>query len=160
MTSADLRRRAALAGRPALLEDAARRARAYLAGVARRGVAPAPAAMAALAGLDFPLPDRGRDAAEVLALLDEVGSPATVASAGPRYFGFVTGGALPVAVAAAWLTAAWDQNAALALMSPAAARLDAVALRWVSDLLGLSCWSTTEDDVDASLAAIRACAAA
>jgi glutamate/tyrosine decarboxylase-like PLP-dependent enzyme len=60
-----------------------------------------------------------------------------VASAGPRYFGFVTGGALPVAVAAAWLAAAWDQNAGTAVMSPAAARLDAVALRWVTELLGL-----------------------
>ncbi len=137
MTSSDSRRRAALAGRPALLEEAARRARAYLAGVADRGVAPTPAAVDALARLDFPLPATGRDAAEVLALLDEAGSPATVASAGPRYFGFVNGGALPVAVAAAWLTAAWDQNAALAVMSPVAARLDVVALRWVTSLLGL-----------------------
>jgi glutamate/tyrosine decarboxylase-like PLP-dependent enzyme len=128
---------AALAGRPALLEDAQRRALAYLDGLAGRGVAPPAAAVAALARLDFPLPGPGRDAAEVLALLDDVGSPATVASAGPRYFGFVTGGALPVAVAAAWLIAAWDQNAGMTVMSPAAARLDAVALRWVTELLGL-----------------------
>jgi glutamate/tyrosine decarboxylase-like PLP-dependent enzyme len=128
---------AALAGRAALLEDAQRRALAYLGGLAGRGVAPPAAAVEALARLDFPLPGSGRDAAEVLALLDDVGSPATVASAGPRYFGFVTGGALPVAVAAAWLIAAWDQNAGMTVMSPAAARLDAVALRWVTELLGL-----------------------
>ena len=102
---------AALAARPPLLEDASRRAQAYLAGLAERRVAPAPAAVEALDALDFPLPGSGRSAAEVLALLDDVGSPATVASAGPRYFGFVTGAALPVAVATAWLTAAWDQNA-------------------------------------------------
>jgi glutamate/tyrosine decarboxylase-like PLP-dependent enzyme len=128
---------AALAGRPVLLEDAQRRALAYLGGLAGRGVAPPAAAVEALARLDFPLPGSGTDAAEVLALLDDVGSPATVASAGPRYFGFVTGGALPVAVAAAWLIAAWDQNAGMTVMSPAAARLDAVALRWVTELLGL-----------------------
>src|SRR5262249_22071560 len=88
-------------------------------------------------GFDYALPGRGLDASHVLAMLDELGSPATVASAGPRYFGFVTGGTLPAAQAAAWLVAAWDQNAALAVMSPAAAALNAVALRWVGELLGL-----------------------
>ena len=127
----------ALAGRPALLEDAAGRAQAYLAGLAGRRVAPPPEAVAALDRLDFPLPASGRDPAEVLALLDEAGSPATVATAGPRYFGFVNGGTLPMATAAAWLTAAWDQNTALAVMSPAAARLDDIALRWVAEALGL-----------------------
>jgi glutamate/tyrosine decarboxylase-like PLP-dependent enzyme len=120
-----------------LLADAAERGRRYLRQVADRAVAPSPEAVSALRGLDFPLPDSGFEPSQVLALLDDVGSPATVASAGPRYFGFVTGGALPIAVAAAWLLAAWDQNAALSVMSPAAARLDAVAIRWVGQLLGL-----------------------
>jgi glutamate/tyrosine decarboxylase-like PLP-dependent enzyme len=126
-----------LAGRPALLRDACQRALAYLDGLADRRVAPADAAIAALDSLDFALPAPGLAAAEVLRLLDEFGSPTTVASNGPRYFGFVTGGSLPVAQAAAWLTAAWDQNAALTVMSPAAARLSAVALRWAAELLGL-----------------------
>lgn len=129
--------RAATAGRAALLRDACQRALAYLDGLAGRRVAPAPDAVAGLDRLDFPLPAAGRDPRDVLRLLDEAGSPATVASAGPRYFGFVTGGTLPVAQAAAWLGAAWDQNAALTVMSPAAARLDEVALRWVTELLGL-----------------------
>ena len=128
---------AALAGRPALLQDACQRALTYLGGLAERPVAPAAEAVAALGRLDFALPGPGLDATEVLRMLDEFGSPATVASAGPRYFGFVTGGALPIAQAAAWLGAAWDQNAALTVMSPAAARLNAVALRWVAELLAL-----------------------
>jgi glutamate/tyrosine decarboxylase-like PLP-dependent enzyme len=126
-----------LAGRPALLREASERALAYLGGLAERPVAPAADAVAALRRLDFPLPGAGLDAGTVLALLDEVGSPATVASAGPRYFGFVTGGALPIAQAAAWLSIAWDQNVALTVMSPVAATLNAVALRWVAELLGL-----------------------
>jgi glutamate/tyrosine decarboxylase-like PLP-dependent enzyme len=128
---------AALAGRPALLEEACQRALAYLGGLAGRPVAPGAEAVAALGRLDFPLPGPGLAATEVLQLLDEAGSPATMASAGPRYFGFVTGGTLPVAQAAAWLGTAWDQNAALTVMSPAAARLNAVALRWVAELLAL-----------------------
>jgi glutamate/tyrosine decarboxylase-like PLP-dependent enzyme len=126
-----------LAARPALLRDAASRALAYLGGLDGRPVAPAAADVAALGRLDFALPGAGLDAASVLAMLDDFGSPGTVASGGPRYFGFVTGGALPIAQAAAWLTAAWDQNAALSVMSPTASVLNQVALRWVTELLGL-----------------------
>ena len=128
---------AMVAGRPALLQDACRRALAYLDGLAERRVAPDAEAVAALDRLDFPLPGPGLAGEEVLRMLDEAGSPATVASAGPRYFGFVTGGTLPAAQAAAWLAAAWDQNAATTVMSPTAAMLNAVALRWTAELLGL-----------------------
>ena len=123
--------------RDALLADAADRARRYLRLVADRAVAPSPAAVLALDEMDFPLPVAGLEPSRVLAMLDDAGSPATVASAGPRYFGFVVGGALPAAVAASWLLAAWDQNTALSVMSPVAARLDSVAIRWVCQLLGL-----------------------
>ncbi len=126
-----------LSGRAALLRDACDRALAYLGGLADRPVAPRPEAVARLGELDFDLPGPGLAAADVLRMLDDAGSPATVASNGPRYFGFVTGGALPGAQAAAWLGAAWDQNTALAVMSPVAARLNAVALRWMTELLGL-----------------------
>jgi glutamate/tyrosine decarboxylase-like PLP-dependent enzyme len=100
-------------------------------------VAPDAAAVDRLSELDFPLPRTGLPATDVLRLVDDVGSPATVASNGPRYFGFVIGGALPVAQATSWLSAAWDQNTALAVMSPIAARLNDVALRWIGDVLGL-----------------------
>jgi glutamate/tyrosine decarboxylase-like PLP-dependent enzyme len=123
--------------RAALLADAAGRAGRYLQGLADRAVAPSPEAVLALDELDFPLPEAGLEPSRVLAALDEVGSPATVTSAGPRYFGFVTGGALPIAVAASWLLSAWDQNAALSVMSPVATRLDSVAISWVCRLLGL-----------------------
>jgi transposase-like protein len=83
------------------------------------------------------LPEVTGDPAVTLGLLDEAGSPATVASAGGRYFGFVTGGSYPVAVAAGWLATAWDQNAALPVMSPVAARLQEVGTGWLADLFGL-----------------------
>jgi glutamate/tyrosine decarboxylase-like PLP-dependent enzyme len=123
--------------RAALLTEAAERAGRYLEGLADRAVAPSAEAVLALDGLDFPLPAAGLEPSRVLATLDELGSAATMASAGPRYFGFVSGGALPVSVAVSWLLAAWDQNAALSVMSPVATRLDAVALGWVCQLLGL-----------------------
>ena len=120
-----------------LLDDAARRAIRYLDGLDARGVAPAPAAVAALAELDGPMPQAPCAPAETLRLLDEIGSPATMASAGGRFFGFVIGGALPVALASNWLATAWDQNAALHEPARAVSALEATALRWMLDLLGL-----------------------
>jgi glutamate/tyrosine decarboxylase-like PLP-dependent enzyme len=119
------------------LEDAAARAIGYLNSLARRRVAPTPEAVAALGALDEPLPDGPSDPAAVLALLDGVGSPATMAMAGPRFFGFVIGGSLPVALAANWLAGAWDQNSAFYRVTPGAAHLEAVALRWLLEILGL-----------------------
>src|SRR5512142_3111900 len=106
----------------ALLEDAAQRAIAYLEGLEARGVAPDGTALERLDRLDLPLPAQGIPPAEVLQTLDEVGSPATVASAGPRFFGFVIGGSLPATVAAQWLATAWDQNAGLVAASPISAK--------------------------------------
>ncbi|MDH5255297.1 MAG: pyridoxal-dependent decarboxylase [Gammaproteobacteria bacterium] len=120
-----------------LLESTAQRAISYLEGLAARPVAPQPEAIAALDAFDEPLPAGSTPPQAVLELLDRIGSPATMAMAGPRFFGFVIGGSLPAALAANWLAAAWDQNAALANISPVAARLEAVALRWLLDLLGL-----------------------
>jgi glutamate/tyrosine decarboxylase-like PLP-dependent enzyme len=124
-------------GTARLLHDVAGRAAGYLAGLDGRAVAPDPAALAQLETLGGPLPEDGAGPAEIIALLDEVGGPATVASAGPRYFGFVTGGALPAALAANWLAGAWDQNAFSVTSSPVAAALEARALAWVAELLGL-----------------------
>ena len=134
----DMRRRAAQQDQTAeLLELAAARAAAYLSAVERRAVAPDDAAVQALARFDEALPQAPADARAVLELLDDAGSPATLATAGPRFFGFVIGGALPVTVAASWLATAWDQNAGAVLASPVAARLEAVAEGWLNELLGL-----------------------
>jgi glutamate/tyrosine decarboxylase-like PLP-dependent enzyme len=120
-----------------LLENAAKRSIAYLQGLASRPVAPDPAAVAALSRLDEPLPAGPSDPDDVLRLLDETCSPATMAMAGPRFFGFVIGGSLPVTLAANWLAGAWDQNAALYNPAPAVAILEQVALGWLVDLFGL-----------------------
>ncbi|PZF62109.1 aspartate aminotransferase family protein [Curtobacterium sp. MCBD17_034] len=120
-----------------LLADADRRAQHYAAGIQGRRVFPDAAAIAALEQFDEALPLVGAPAVETLRLLDEVGSPATVASNGPRYFGFVTGATLPVAAAADRLVLAWDQGALMHLTSPAAARIEAQAAQWLLDVLDL-----------------------
>jgi len=121
----------------ALLADADRRALAYLDVGATRRVFPTQAAIEALSGFDQPLPATGRVADTVLRQLDELGSPATVASNGPRYFGFVIGATLPAAAAAERLVLAWDQCASSFDNSPVADKLEKVAGRWVCEALGL-----------------------
>ena len=90
-----------------------------------------------VAALDEPLPEQGEDDVAVLEHLVAAAGPGVVANPGPRYFGFVTGGALPAALASDWLTSAWDQNAFSRVSSPAAAAIEAVAERWVLEALGL-----------------------
>lgn len=98
---------------------------------------PGSAAVERLKELDRPFPTDPTRPETVLALLDDLGSPATVATAGRRYFGFVIGGALPAALAANWLAGAWDQNAFATVASPIGAALERIALRWLVDVLGL-----------------------
>lgn len=120
-----------------LLTDAATRAIHYLETLDTRSVAPAPSAVAALKAFDEPLPEQPGDPADTLRLLDDVGSPATTAMAGRRFFGFVIGGSLPVTLAANWLAGAWDQNTGLYRPTPGTAFLEQVSLRWLLDVLKL-----------------------
>ncbi|HEV2489321.1 MAG TPA: aminotransferase class V-fold PLP-dependent enzyme [Candidatus Acidoferrales bacterium] len=120
-----------------LLEDASRRSVAYLKSLEKGRAFPSAKSLAGLAKFNERLPEKPADPRRVFAMLDRIASPATVASAGGRYFGFVTGGALPVTVAANWLACAWDQCAGLEVLSPAAAAIEEVTERWLVELLSL-----------------------
>jgi glutamate/tyrosine decarboxylase-like PLP-dependent enzyme len=122
-------------------DDVVRRAAdlalAYVTAIDGRDATPTAGAVAALAAFDEPLPDCPGDAVATIELLAAIGGPATMGSTGPNYFGFVNGATLPAALGASFLTAAWDQNAALPVMSPVAAALHDVSRRWLIDLFGL-----------------------
>lgn len=120
-----------------LLLSAARTSVRYLRTVRDRPVTPSDRALSRLSDLGGALPQGPTKAHDVIRLLDELGSPATMATTGGRYFGLVVGGALPVTVAANWLATAWDQNAAMRMASPVAAVLEDITLPWLAALFGL-----------------------
>ena len=128
------KKQTALNGRE-VLSLAAERAIKYANGVRDRRVAPGARELEGLARFRETFPEGPTDAESVVAMLDEFGSPATVATTGGRYFGYVIGGVLPAALGANWLAGAWDQNAALRAMSPIAAELEEVVLRWICEAL-------------------------
>lgn len=143
-----------------LLNDAARRADRYLESLYTRGAGPAPSAVDALRNLPAELQESPLDPAQVLAELDTFGSPATSASAGGRYFGFVVGGTLPAALAANMLSSAWDQNAGLETISPIASHLEKVCRTWLTSLLTVPATSEIGFVSGASTANLTALAAA
>jgi glutamate/tyrosine decarboxylase-like PLP-dependent enzyme len=128
MASSDLRK---------LLEATTERSVRYLESLATRRVSPSPEAVAGLSRFDVPLQQEPMSPGAVLGELDQIGSPATMAMAGPRFFGFVIGGSLPAAIAANWLATAWDQNTGLYNSTPGTSALEEVALKWLLDVLGL-----------------------
>ncbi len=125
-----------------VLDCAYARAIDYLEGVARRHVGGTADVGALRAALGGPLPEGGDDPVRVIEQLASAADPGVVASAGPRFFGFVTGGAVPVTVAADWLASAWDQNGAMYVMSPAVAVIEDVVSAWLLELLGLPAQSS------------------
>lgn len=120
-----------------LLRSATERALRYIDSLDERDVAPTPDALLRLNALDEPLPENPTDPEEVLGILDDIGSPATLASNGRRYFGFVIGGSLPVTTAAGFLAGGWDQNGGGYAVSPVASVLEEVSLKWLVDLFRL-----------------------
>jgi glutamate/tyrosine decarboxylase-like PLP-dependent enzyme len=123
--------------RESALRRAAELGLAFLEGLEERHVGAKADASAVAERLGGPVPDEPTDPIRVIEELAEAVDPGLIASAGPRYFGFVVGGALPASAAADWLTTAWGQNAALHALSPAAAAAEEVAGRWMLDLLNL-----------------------
>ena len=120
-----------------LLNETAERAIRYIESLPERRVAPSKEAIEKLAAFRVSFPEEPTSPGSLLAQLDELGSPATMAMPGPRFFGFVIGGALPATVAANWLATAWDQNSGLHTTTPVTAVLEEIALDWLLDVLQL-----------------------
>ncbi len=120
-----------------VLDDAARLAHEFLDGLAERPVGSRADIDDLRERIGRPLGDAGEEPRDVIQELAAGVEPGLVASAGPRYFGFVIGGSLPVAVAADWLTSAWDQNGGGYVVAPALSVVEEVAGSWVKELLGL-----------------------
>lgn len=123
--------------RGAALDRVRELAREFLAGLPERPVGARQGFAEMVAALGAPLAETGLEPEAAVEALARAVEPGLVASAGPRYFGFVIGGSLPAAVAADWLTSTWDQNSGLTATSPAAAAAAAVVAGWVKELLGL-----------------------
>ena len=139
------------------VHDAALR---FLDGLPERPVAGTATFTQLRAALDGAWPDAPQDPQSVIdALLRDAG-PGVVSTAGPRYFGFVTGGSFPVALAADWLVSSWDQNVALHVMSPAASAIEDVAAGWVLEALSLPRTASVGFVTGAHMANVTALAAA
>ena len=119
------------------LEAASRAAMDFLHGLPVRPVGASVPRSDLLTSLGGELPEEGSDAAEVIETLVRAAEPGLVTTQSGRFFGFVIGGSTPAGIAADWLTSAWDQNAGLSLLTPAAAVVEEVAGQWLIELLGL-----------------------
>lgn len=120
-----------------LLASVQRHASAWFASIDARPVSATASTDELRHALGGPLPKEGMAPEVVTAILADTGMRGTVASAGPRYFGFVVGGSLPAAVAADWLVSAWDQNAGIYVLSPMVSVVEEITGSWLRELAGL-----------------------
>lgn len=121
----------------ALFRRAAEHAADYRQTLAGRAQRPEQSYVEALAAWQVPTPEQGEDGAAIVDDLVRRAGPGLHATTGPRFHGWVIGGSHPVGVAADWLTSAWGQNAGNHTASPAAAAAEAVAEKWLLDILRL-----------------------
>jgi len=141
-----------------LLHQTADLAADYLETLETRRVAARATHDELVAAFGSPLPARGEAAGEVIDHLAAISEPGLIASAGPRYFGFVIGGSLPAALAADWLTSAWDNNSWLYAIGPAASVAEEVAAQWLIDVFGLPSGSSVGFSTGATMASFTALA--
>lgn len=144
----------------ALLKRTQELALEFLATLPHRRVGPAVTVDELRAALGGPLPEQGEEPLATIERLARAADPGLVGMAGPRYFGFVIGGHLPAALAADWLTSAWDQNAALYVSSPASSVAEEVAAGWLLEILGLPRTASVGFTTGATMANFTALAAA
>jgi glutamate/tyrosine decarboxylase-like PLP-dependent enzyme len=142
------------------LDEAYSHALAYLKGLPGRPVEGRATLAGLRAALGGPVPDSPGDPRDVIAALAAAAEPGLVAGGSGRFFGFVFGGATPAALAADWLTSAWDQNAGLYAASPAGSVVEEVAAGWLLDLLGLPATASVGFVTGAQMAAFTGLAAA
>lgn len=120
-----------------ILDQAGHYAKDYARNALTRHVYPTDTAIAALEAFDEAMPEQTTDTADILDLLHNHGSPATVSQIGGRYFGLVNGGIVPAGLATRWLTDVWDQNVPLYVTSPIVSKLEEVTERWLIEILNL-----------------------
>ncbi|MET7289771.1 aminotransferase class V-fold PLP-dependent enzyme [Streptomyces sp. NPDC005573] len=148
-------------GEREILARAAGQAMDYLAGLPRRHVGATAGADELMKLLGGPLPEHPAPPADTIDLLGRAAAEGgVVASSGPRYFGYVVGGTLPVAIAADWITTAWDQNSGIFDLGPAAATAEHIAAGWLIDLLGLPAHTSVGFPTGCAMAHLTALAAA
>ena len=145
--------------RRALLRQTAELAADFLEGLDTRPVHAQATHEELIATMGGSLPARGEAPGEVVSDLATIAEPGLIGSAGPRYFGFVIGGSLPSALAADWLTSAWDQNAGLYAIGPSASVAEEVAGAWLVDVFGLPPESSIGFSTGATMASFTALAA-
>jgi glutamate/tyrosine decarboxylase-like PLP-dependent enzyme len=143
-----------------LLMDTARRGADYREQLAARPVRATRSSDDLRRALGAPLSADGVPAARIIEALSEAALDGTVASAGPRYFGFVIGGSVPAALAADWLVSAWDQNAAVHVLSPLASVIEEITASWLREIAGLPATMSTGFVTGCQMANFTALAAA